>query len=193
MKQWLSSRFCFELYDAPIVVEPGVGALEISIFVRNLELPANDPTSRFRSWWVFERVDLNGETAKQLPFIATTKYPHIFTAAADFDESPFLLVYDVSGRLAYIYKKEGPTAVWVCHDVVDEVRGRTVSQFSTRVTFSASADRDEFMALLDKLSNAENNRVESTRLVKTALRLLYKADTTAVTATVAIQKTTLSR
>jgi hypothetical protein len=31
MKNWLNSQFCFELYDTPIVIEPGVGALEINV------------------------------------------------------------------------------------------------------------------------------------------------------------------
>jgi hypothetical protein len=142
-------------------------------------------------WWRFERLELDGNVAEDLPFIPTTKYPHIFTMSKDLQTSPFLLVYDLSGRLAFIYKKEGPSNTWVCHNVIDEVRGKTISQFSVRFSFSSSADRNEFMTVMDKLSESTKTvRDFDHRSLRTVMRLLGKSRISPVAATVAIEKKT---
>jgi hypothetical protein len=191
MKNWLNSQFCFELYDTPIVIEPGVGALEINVFLCDPARPSSDPKARCKLWWRFERLELDGNVAEDLPFIPTTKYPHIFTMSKDLQTSPFLLVYDLSGRLAFIYKKEGPSNTWVCHNVIDEVRGKTISQFSVRFSFSSSADRNEFMTVMDKLSESTKTvRDFDHRSLRTVMRLLGKSRISPVAATVAIEKKT---
>lgn len=193
MKNWFGSQFSFELYDTPIVIEPGVGALEINVFLCDPARPKSDPKSRCRLWWRFERLELDERVAEDLPFIPTTKYPHIFTMNGDLQVSPFLLVYDLSGRLAFIYKKEGPANTWVCHNVIDEVRGKTVSQFSVRFSFSSSADRNEFMTVMEKLSDATTKiRDFDHRSLRAAMRLLNKSRMSPVAATVALEKTTAS-
>lgn len=186
---WLSSQFCFELYEAPIAVEPGVGALEINVFVRDLKRPASDPKSRFKNWWRFERVEIDESVVSVAPYIPSTKYPHVFTMLPDLEVSPFLLVYDISGRLAFIFKKEGNGHAWVCHNVIDEVRGRTISQFSVRFAFNQSADRDEFMSLIEKLMDggARDKHVDN-QTMRAAIRLLRKAKMAPVATTVAIEK-----
>ena len=190
MSDWFSRQFSFELYEAPIVIEPGVGALEINVFICDSARPSNDPKSRFKLWWRFSRVDLNEQTAQILPFIPTMKYPHIFTMAEDLDVSPFLLVYDLSGRLAFIYKKEAGSNAWVCHNVIDEIRGKTVSQFSVRFSFNTSADRNEFVAAIEKMMEASGrDKTFDQKTMRAAMRLLGRSKMSPVSTTVAVEKT----
>lgn len=192
MKDWFASQFSFELYEAPIVIEPGVGALEVNVFICDSARPAADPKSRCKLWWRFERVELSDKIAVALPFIPTMKYPHIFTMAADLDASPFLLVYDLSGRLAFIYKRESGSNAWVCHSVIDEVRGQTVSQFSVRFSFNTSADRNEFVAAIEKLMEAtERGKTFDQKTMRAATRLLCKSRVSPVSTTVSMAKTSV--
>lgn len=192
MKDWYGSQFSFELYEAPIVIEPGVGALEINVFVCDSARPSSDQKSRCKLWWRFERVELDQKAASILPFIPIMKYPHVFTMAADLDASPFLLVYDLSGRLAFIYKREAASNAWVCHNVIDEVRGRTVSHFSVRFAFNTSTDRNEFVLAIEKLMAAsERDKTFDQKTMRAAMRLLRRSKMSPVSATVAAEKTSL--
>lgn len=186
MTNWLSSQFYFELYEAPIVIEPLVGALEINLFIRDNNKPANDASAKHKVWWQFCRVDINEETTAILPFIPTTKYPHVFTLSDDLETSPFLLVYDLTGRLSFIYKKDSALSTWICHSVTEEVRGITATHFSVRFAFNSSADRDEFSALINKITSGDVHVNAS--FLKAANRLLKKSNMSPVNATVAVEK-----
>lgn len=192
MKDWFASQFSFELYEAPIVIEPGVGALEVNVFICDSSRPSSDPKSRCKLWWRFERIELSDKIAEAMPFIPTMKYPHIFTMAADLDAAPFLLVYDLSGRLAFIYKKEPGSNAWVCHNVIDEVRGKTISQFSVRFSFNTSADRNEFVAAIEKLMDATSrDKTFDQKTMRAATRLLCKSRMAPVSTTVSMAKTSV--
>lgn len=150
--------------DVPVVIDPGVAALEVGII--------NVANRGKRLFYVaFERVHVTAKNANELPFVVTSQNPHVFSMTADLKKSPFLLVYDLFGRLSVVYTREDSTNAWVRNDAAPEQVGETVTQFSARFSFNSVKDRDKFMVAMGRITNNKYSRndVETIgRLVNTA-------------------------
>lgn len=161
--------------DVPIVVDPGVAALEVGII--------NVAKRGKRVFYVaFERVNLNSETANELPFVVTSQLPHVFSMTAEIDKSPFLLVYDLFGRLSIVYTREEGTNAWIRNDAAPEQVGETVTQFSARFSFNTVKERDKFLAAMSRVAS---NRYAKND-VDTISRLLNAATTGPIVLPIAI-------
>lgn len=137
--------------DVPIVVDPGVAALEVGII--------NVAKRGKRLFYVaFERVELNTAVGDALPFVVTSHLPHVFSMLPDINKSPFLLVYDLFGRLSIVYTREEGTNAWVRNDAAPEQIGETVTQFSARFSFNTVKERDKFLAAMGRIANNKYSR-----------------------------------
>ena len=124
--------------DVPVVIEPGVAALEVALYHKNKKAD--------RLFYVqFARVHLTSDTVDDLPFILSSSAPHLFTMTEDLKTSPFLLVYDHCGRLQSIYTREKKNHHWVRNDAAPEQVGDTITQFSVRFSFDTPASREKFL------------------------------------------------
>lgn len=142
--------------DVPIVVDPGVAALEVGII--------NVAKRGKRLFYVvFERVALNSDTAHDLPFVVTSQLPHVFSMTADINNSPFLLVYDLFGRLSVVYTREDGTNAWIRNDAAPEQVGETVTQFSARFSFNTVKERDKFLVAMSRITAKKysNNDIDT--------------------------------
>lgn len=153
--------------NVPIVIEPGVSALEAEFFILDKKIgeriiPVHIP-----------RVTLSDKTADKLPFIVTTQFPNVFSVTADLDKSAVLLVYDMLGRLTYVYTRPERAKHWEKYDVADEHAGKTVTQFSVRFSFGSEKDRDRFMSYVSKFIDnvTSGDKINNDDVVK-AFRLL---------------------
>lgn len=147
--------------DVPVVIEPGVGALEVGI--------VNCTKQNERLFYVpFERVDLNKSTAVKLPFVVSSSVPHVFTMDKNLDKSPFLLLYDYLGKLSTVYSRDEKTNVWVKNDAAPEQVGDTITQFSVRLSFNSVSSRDKFLTLLYDISKKykKDNRISRNSVAK---------------------------
>jgi len=176
----------FSVRNVPVVIEPGVDALEAEFFVIDKKIgerviPVHIP-----------RVALSDKTANQLPFIVTALFPHVFSVTADLDKSAVLLVYDMVGRLTYVYTRPERAKHWEKYEVADEHAGKTVTQFSVRFSFSSEKDRDKFMSYVGKFVNSVTNgdKIHDEDVVK-AFRLLARSRVSPVVLPVAILKSEL--
>lgn len=144
--------------DIPVVIEPGVAALEVGLI--------SAVKKRNRLFFVpFERVDLTHETAALLPMVVSSSAPHVFSMHKDLTTSPFLLVYDYLGKLSAVYSADPKTRTWVRNDAAPEQIGDTVTQFSVRISFNDHKSRDKFLLTLSKLASDYQDT-----------RKIYKAD-----------------
>jgi hypothetical protein len=142
--------------DVPIVIEPGVGALEVGI-INN----ANKSERLFYA--IFERVELSETTSEQLPFVASSSAPHVFTMSKNLDQSPFLLVYDYLGKLSYVYTRDPRSGAWLKNNAAPEQVGDTITQFSVRFSFDSAQIRDDFLDTLDNIVNKYNRNGKISR------------------------------
>lgn len=133
--------------DVPVVIEPGVAALEVGII--------SSVKKQNRLLFVpFERVVVTAETAEFLPFIVSSSAPHVFALHSDLETTPFLLVYDYLGKLNAIYERDkGRRRAWLRHDAAPEQVGDTVTQFSVRLSFADQISRDKFLNALGRLTD----------------------------------------
>lgn len=136
----------FYVRNVPVVIEPGIGALEA-------EFSARDEKNGERFFPVqLQRVTLDKNNLEKLPLIPSTKFPHVFSLIADLDKACVLLIYDFLGRLTTVYTRSDPSSSWNRSDVADEHAGKTVTQFSVRFSFNTAKDREKFMDLAAKLT-----------------------------------------
>lgn len=169
--------------DVPVVIEPGVGALEVGI--------VNCTKQADRLFYVpFERVELNSTTAAKLPFIVSSGVPHVFTMANDLDKSPFLLLYDYLGKLTTVYSRDEKTKVWVKNDTAPEQIGDTITQYSVRLSFNSAGSRDKFLQLLSDVSAnyQRTNRVSKASVERLLDVLLESKSSGPVVLPVAVAK-----
>jgi hypothetical protein len=132
--------------DVPIVIEPGVAALEVALYHKTKKAE--------RLFYVqFARVQLTSDTVDDLPFILASSAPHLFTMTEDLKTSPFLLVYDYRGKLQSIYTREKETYHWVRNDAAPEQVGDTVTQFSVRFSFNSIESREKFLMSFYELTD----------------------------------------
>lgn len=141
----------FHVREIPVVIEPGVGALEVALIVSH---PKGGE-------WTFvahvQRVELDEKTAVKLPLVPTTQHPHVFSLHEDLDKTPMLLVYDLLGRLSLIYTRDEKQRHWERNDVLAEHSGKSVTQFSARFFFGSLKDRTRFMSLIDHMMGQIRN------------------------------------
>ena len=160
----------FAVKEIPVIIEPGVGALEAVIVV------SDDRAGERTLGAHFQRVNLDENVAPKLPLVPTTQHPHVFALHDDVDRSPVLLVYDLLGRLSLVYTRDGKGHHWERNDVVAEHAGKSVTQFSVRFSFGSVKDRNRFMQLIDKMSAGVR---EGTNITKSdmseAIALLSRA------------------
>ncbi|NDD52935.1 hypothetical protein EBZ39_03505 [bacterium] len=168
--------------NIPIVIEPGVSVLEADCL-------AVDNDSNTRHMHIkLQRLVLDSDTAANLPFIPTTKQPHVFTIINNLQQSPLLIIYDFLGRLHMVYTR-GDDNSWERRDVAEEQVGRTVTQFSVRFSFASEKTRDKFMSAIGQLVDAHNaNQPLDSKLVKTAITFLARSRTPPVLIPVAAAK-----
>lgn len=168
--------------DVPVVIEPGVAALEVSIMSVN--------KGKERMFFVpFERVAPNSTNAEKLPLVISSNFPHVFTMRKDLDSSPFLLVYDMIGKLSLVYTREAKSGVWLRNEAAPEQVGDTVTQFSVRFSFDSVANRNDFVNTIDEIMAARHagKRIVRSR-VEHMLDLLMTADDGPVMLPVAVAK-----
>jgi len=143
----------FSVRNVPVVIEPGVGALESDFYT-------DDMVAGPRSFPVqLQRLELNESLMEYLPLIPSTKMPHIFALMPDIKqaESNVLVVYDFLGRVSLFYTRSSSKAGWVKSDVASEHAGKTVTQFSVRFNFNSAAERTKFLKFVDKLTTQVTN------------------------------------
>lgn len=172
--------------NVPVVVEPGVGAIEA-------EFAVTGPPKKRRSFPVqLFRVDLTGDLLPKLPLIPATKLPHVFSLTHDPDDSVALVVYDNLGRLALVYSRDDTGKAWEKREVAAEHAGKTVTQFSVRFSFGSTGTRDNFMAAVDRvISQIHANQPPNRDDVETAFKLLSRSRVAPVVMPIAAAKSTM--
>ncbi|NDC55235.1 MAG: hypothetical protein EBZ69_00105 [Alphaproteobacteria bacterium] len=173
----------FQIQNVPIVIEPGVEAIEAEFF-------AVERHGKARSFPVqLFRVNLDEKVAQILPFIPSVQRPHVFSLAQNPEESLALVVYDVLGRIQHVYTRDSAKRSWEKRDVADEHAGKTIKQFSIRYFFSTKESRDEFMRCVDGIISSLTQKKEpSQREIATAFNILSRARSEPVVLPVAVAK-----
>lgn len=173
----------FYVREIPVVIEPGVNALEAAIIVTDSKTGERTLAAHF------QRVALDEKTAPKLPLVPTTQQPHVFTIHEDLDKSPILLVYDLLGRLSLIYTRDQKGSSWDRSDVIAEHAGKSVTQFSVRFCFSSIKDRTKFMTLVDRMMGQARNGTNISKPDMTeAVTLLSRARVAPALLPVAVAK-----
>lgn len=176
----------FSVRNVPVVIEPGVGALEAEFYT-------DDAVAGQRTLPVhLFRLDLNEKLVEHLPLIPSTKLPHLFSLSPDFAQSHVLLVYDFLGRLTLIYTRASTNDSWLKSEVASEHAGKTVTQFSVRFNFSSATERTKFMKCIDKLTTQiTNGEPLDQESVNKAIGVLARSRTAPVILPVAVQKSAM--
>ena len=173
----------FSVRNVPVVIEPGVGCLESEFAVVDEKL--GDRMFPVQ----LQRVNLDKTTIEQLPFIPSTKFPHVFSLLADLDKSSVLVIYDFLGRLTTVYTRNNTNKSWEKNDVAAEHAGKTVTQFSVRFNFSAAKDRTKFVELINKaVKDVTNGATPDMNEVVKAFNFLARSRTAPVILPVAVAR-----
>ena len=177
----------FSVRNVPVVIEPGVGALEA-------EFTAADEKLGNRAFPVqLERVNFDEDTVKHLPFVPSTQFPHVFSLVGDLDKSSVLVVYDMRGRLAVVYTRGDKKQSWERNDVAEEHAGKTITQFAVRFNFSSTKDRSQFLALTEKMvRQVQSKEPPDMPDVIRAMTLLGRSRVAPVVLPIAVAKTQLA-
>jgi hypothetical protein len=176
----------FQLQNVPIVIEPGVEAIEAEFAV----------TERRRKVRTFPvqlfRVAVDETCAEKLPLIPSVRLPHVFSLAQNPDESPVLVIYDMLGRIHTVFTRDDTKKAWEKREVADEHAGKTVKQFSIRYFFGSENSRDQFMAAVESiLTTMKNNGIPPAKDVALAFNLLSRARTGPVVLPMAVAKSAM--
>lgn len=176
----------FSVRNVPVVIEPGVGALEAEFYT-------DDAVAGQRTIPVhLYRLPLEETLVEKLPLIPSTKLPHLFSLSPKFEQSNVLLVYDFLGRLTTVYTRTSVNAGWTKSDVADEHAGKTVTQFSVRFNFNSAAERTKFLKCIDKLTTQCTNGDELDKdTVNKAIGVLARSRAAPVILPVAVQKSAM--
>ncbi|NDD53093.1 hypothetical protein EBZ39_04300 [bacterium] len=177
----------FSVRNVPVVIEPGVGALEAEFFIK-------DDAHGHRTFPLqLQRLELDENVVAKLPFIPATQFPHAFSLVGDVDKSAVIVVYDFLGRIACVYTRGDDKSAWDRCDVADEHAGKTVTQFSVRFNFSSVKERTTFLELVDKMvKDAKKDLPPSQHNVMRALKLLGRSRVPPVVMPVAVAKAALT-
>jgi hypothetical protein len=177
----------FSVRNVPVVIEPGVGALEAEFFIK-------DETHGHRTFPLqLQRLELDETLVEKLPFIPATQFPHVFSLIQDVEKSAVLVIYDFLGRISCVYTRGDDKSVWERCDVAEEHAGKTVTQFSVRFNFTSVKDRTTFLELVDKMVKDAKKNVEPAKDdVMRALKLLGRSRVPPVVMPVAVAKAALA-
>lgn len=176
----------FFVRNVPVVIEPGVGGIEAEFAVAN-------PPKKQRAFPVqLLRVALDEEAATKLPFVASTKFPHVFSLTTNPEESVSLLVYDNLGRISFVYTRDATGKAWEKREVAAEHAGKTVTQFSVRFSFGSAKLRDKFMELVDNvLQQMQSDQKPNMADVEAAFTILSRSRVNPVVMPVSVPKSSL--
>lgn len=178
----------FFIKNVPIVIEPGVRALEA-------EFAVNDPKAGQRLVPVrLCRIALDEIEVTKLPFIPTTRIPHVFSITSDIEKSFALVTYDSAGRISSLFTKDKNRKSWERFDIAEEHSGKTVTQFSVRFVFNTVKDRAKFLSAMEKIIE-QVGREEQPDIadVMDALRPLARSRVAPVILPVAVEKCQLGK
>lgn len=178
----------FTVKNVPVVIEPGVGAIEADFMVS--EMPG-----KTRAFPVhLMRLALDGEVLEALPFIPATKTPHVFALAPKPEDSVVLVVYDALGRIQFVYTRDETGRAWEKRSVAPEHAGKAVTQFSVRYFFGTEKSRDEFMTCVERIMTAVQQKEEPDDAdVRMAFKLMSRSRTGPVVLPVAVAKADLKK
>lgn len=177
----------FSVRNVPIVIEPGVGALESEFFIKDEKL--GNRTFPLQ----LQRLELTENIVEKLPFIPATQFPHVFSLVTDIDKSAVLVIYDFLGRISCVYTRGDENSAWERCDVADEHAGKTVTQFSVRFNFASVKDRTEFLELTEKMVKAvKSGKAPPEKDTVRAMALLGRSRVAPVVMPVAVAKATLA-
>ena len=166
--------------NVPVVIEPGVAALEADLMI-------NAKEGERRVLMQLVRVPLDEKTAADLPFIPTVKMPHVFTPVADLKKTTTLVTYDYLGRLDAIYTKTA--GAWERNDAADEHAGKTVTQFSVRLCFNSVKSLNKFLSAMGHLVTCfGQEKTPDPAAVQDISKLLHKSRVAPVVLPVAVAK-----
>lgn len=177
----------FSIRNVPVVIEPGVGALEAEFFIK-------DSVRGNRTFPLqLQRLEFTEQIVEKLPFIPATQFPHAFSLISDVDKSAVIVVYDFLGRLACVYTRGDEKSAWDRCNVADEHVGKTVTQFSVRFNFSAVKDRTTFLELVDKMvKDAKKGSTPAAQDVMQLLKILGRSRVPPVIMPVAVARASLA-
>lgn len=177
----------FSVRNVPVVIEPGVGALEAEFFIK-------DEAHGHRTFPLqLQRLELEENLVEKLPFIPATQFPHVFSLIQDVEKSAVLVIYDFLGRINCVYTRGDDKSAWDRCDVAEEHAGKTVTQFSVRFNFTSVKDRTTFLELVDKMvKDAKKNVAPTQDDVMRALKLLGRSRVPPVVMPVAVAKAALA-
>lgn len=178
----------FFIKNVPIVIEPGVQAIEAELVTSHLKYGQISVPVQL------VRVPMDEKSAEELPFIATTQLPHVFSLVFNVEKSAALVVYDSAGRISVLYTKDETQRSWERFSVSDEHAGKSVTQFSVRYIFNTAKDRSKFLTAMEKLTEqAGREELPNMADVMAALRPLARTRTAPVVLPVAVEKCNLSK
>jgi hypothetical protein len=177
----------FSVRNVPVVIEPGVGALEAEFFIK-------DDARGHRTFPLqLQRLELNESMVEKLPFIPATQFPHAFSLLGDVDKSAVIVVYDFLGRIACVYTRGDEKSAWDRCDVADEHAGKTVTQFSVRFNFPTVKERTTFLELVDKMvKDAKKGSAPAPQDVMRALKILGRSRVPPVVMPVAVARAAMA-
>lgn len=177
----------FSVRNVPVVIEPGVGALEAEFYIKDNERGHRTFPLQL------QRLELTEQVVEKLPFIPATQFPHAFSLVGDVDKSAVIVVYDFLGRIACVYTRGDDKSAWDRCDVADEHAGKTVTQFSVRFNFASVKERTTFLELVDKMvKDAKKNIEPDSQNVMRVLKLLGRSRVPPVVMPVAVAKAALA-
>ena len=178
----------FIVRNVPVVIEPGVEAVEAEFVI--CEQPS-DEKCRTLPMQLF-RLPLDGKAAEQLPFIPSIRAAHVFSTTTDLEHAPILVLYDSHGRIAQVFNRDDTGKAWERKDIADEHAGRAVTQFSVRFCFSTAKTRDKFMELIDSAmaQHSAGQKIEQAEIAA-IFGLLRRSRTGPVVLPVAADRSTL--
>jgi hypothetical protein len=167
------------IQDVPVVVEPCVQVIEATCLV-------TDEPRGSRCFPVqLYRLGLDNSLIDKLPFVPSTKTPHVFCPVTALKDAPLLLVYDHMGRLHTVYKRQ-KKATWSRHELYDEVVGRVEVTPSVRFRFPNEKQQRRFLALTEQLIRQSQSRVINCDDVQEFIKVISRLRTPPVVVPVAI-------
>jgi len=178
----------FFIKNVPIVIEPGVQAIEAELVINHKKYGQTSVPVQL------VRLVVDEKASETLPFIATTALPHVFSLVFNVEKAAALVVYDAAGRISTIYTKDETQRSWERFSVSDEHAGKSVTQFSVRYIFNTAKDRSKFLTAMEKLTEqAGREELPNMADVMAALRPLARTRTAPVVLPVAVEKCNLSK
>lgn len=178
----------FLVRNVPVVIEPGIGAIEAEFAVTDgHKKPRSFPVQLFR-------IDLNSETAANLPFIPSTRAAHVFSLTQNPNDAVTLIVYDHLGRITLVFNRDTTGKAWEKKEIAAEHAGKTVTQFSVRFSFHSSKARDKFMESIDSvMSQIQNGQPPNMQDVNFVFSLLARSRVSPVVMPIAVAKNSLKQ